>query len=200
MLKVFLQNHYKKAFLIVCLILSSGCVAGHRLDLTQSGDRVIAVDRYLDEFCSAAFKGTRIGTAIRDVMMQLPASDLAIVMDRRRPVLFTEIYDSGTARIASSAEIIVTDKDVPAFQRGMTIIKINTLLENGSPEAVMGIVAHELAHRVLDHVRKGHVSCQAEREANRLVKAWGMTKQYEAASQQFGKEKEGGGSASCQEK
>jgi hypothetical protein len=153
----------------------------------------------LAEFCSGTFKGEKIGFAIREVMMRLPPEALITVMDRRRPVLFSEVYDVGTARFASSSEIIVTPRDKPCFQQGMTILKLSTALEDGSQDAVMGIVAHELAHRVLDNVRRGHISCQAEREANRLIKSWGFTKEYEAASREYGQAKEGKGVASCQE-
>lgn len=191
----------KNRCVIFALLLSAGCsFSGPRLDPAVPAQREKMVEAYLSEFCSGNFKEGRIATAIRAVMMRLPPEALVTVMDRKRPVLFTEVYDEGTARFASSTDVIVTAKDVPAFQQGMTILKISTALEKGTTEAVMGIVAHELAHRVLDNVRRGDVSCQAEREANRLIKSWGFTREYEAASLEYGHVKEGGGVASCQEK
>lgn len=182
------------------LLLASGCAWGPPIDLDRTAARSAAVDAYLAEFCSPAFQGTRIGEAIHDVLMKVPSRALVLVLDRRRPVLFTEVYDAGTARFASSSEVIMTPQDRPAFQQGMTILKLNMSLNDArSVDAVKGIVAHELAHRVLDHVRKGHVSCDAEREANRLIKTWGFEKALEAASQEFGHGKTGG-PASCQEK
>lgn len=199
MIRIYQRFFLKGGPLLLLLVFVGGCALGPRLDLSDPQTRAKAVDAYLAEFSSSAFEGTLVGKAIRDVMMRLPPDALAIVMDRRRPVLFTENYDVGTARFASSAEIIVTEKDVPAFHEGMTIIKLSTALERGTPEAAMGIVAHELAHRVLDHVRRGHVSCQAEREANHLIKSWGFVTEYEAASTEFGREKTGDNVASCQE-
>ena len=193
------QSFLKIALFVLIVAAFSGCAENLRSVLSHPQGRAERVDAYLSEFCSPTLRQSRIGEAIRNVMMRLPVDALAVVLDRRRPVIFTEVYDSGTARFASSSEIIATDRDVPAFQHGMTILKISTALETAPPEAITGIVAHELAHRVLDHVRKGHVSCQAEREANRQIKAWGFTKEYEAASQQFGQAKEGHGVASCQE-
>ncbi len=169
------------------------------MDLSAPQERAKAVDAYLAEFSAGSFMNSRIGPAIREVMIRLPEEALIKVMDRRRPVLFVDVYSSGTARFASSSEVIVTEKDVPAFQQGMTLLKISDALGEGSKDAIMGIVAHEIAHRVLDHLRKNHVSCQAEREANRLIKSWGFTKEFEAASQEFGNAKVGDGIAGCQE-
>ncbi len=184
---------------IVCFL--TGCSATQRLNLESFEKRGQIIDGYLEEFCSGAFlNNSKIGPSIRDVMMRMPVNDLEIVMNRRRPVMFVEMYDVGTAKFVSSSEMIVRPEDKPAFQEGMTIIKISTALENGSSEAISGIVAHELAHRVFDHVRRGEVSCQSEREANQLIKSWGFEKEYEAASAEFGRKKEGSGVASCQEK
>ena len=182
------------------LIFFSGCALLRQPDLNVISRRTQVIDAYLDEFCSAALREGVFGQAIHDVLMRIPADALKIVLNRRRPVIFTEVYDSGTARFASSQEVIVTPKDIPAFQGGMTIIKISLGLGAGSQQAMEGIIAHELAHRILDHIRRGHVSCQAEREANRLIKSWGFTKEFTAASTSFGQKVQGGGSASCQEK
>jgi hypothetical protein len=183
---------------VVCLLV--GCSTAQRLNPEIPEERGQMVDRYMAEFSSGTFNNSKIGLAIREVMMRMPGKDLITVMNRRRPVVFVEVFDVGTAKFVSSSEMILTDQDEPAFQEGMTIVKISTALENGSQEAIMGIVAHELAHRVFDHVRRGKVSCQSEREANQLVKSWGFVKEYEAASQEFGHKKEGSGVASCQEK
>jgi hypothetical protein len=188
---------------VVCTILLAAAVAGCatvRLDPNRPDQRAQMVDAYLSEFCSDALLKTQIGEAIREVLMRLPSEALVKVFDRRRPVLFTEEFDAGTAKFASSSEIIVGPKDQPAFQEGMTILKLSTALNNGPKEATMGIVAHELAHRVLDHVRRGQTTCKAEREANRLVKAWGFTEEFKAASDSFGEKKTAGDhTASCQD-
>lgn len=165
-----------------------------------SGDqRAWRVDQYLAEFSSPAFMNFQIGPAIRDVLMRLPPEALEKVMDRRRPVLFVDVYSSGTGRFASTSEVIMSPRDIPAFQEGMTLIKLSDALAESSPEAIKGIVAHELAHRVLDHVRSHQVSCDSEREANRLIKSWGFTQEFEAASRELGRAKVGEGIASCQE-
>ncbi len=184
---------------MVLSISCFGCATAPKIDLNVPDQRAKAVDAYLDEFSTQSFMDTRIGPAIREVMMRMPADALKIMMDRRRPVLFVEVYSSGTARFASSSEVMVTEKDKPAFQQGMTLIRISDSLAAGSSEAIMGIVAHEIAHRVLDHIRRNHVSCQAERESNRLIKKWGFTKEFEAASKEYGQAKEGQNIAACQE-
>ena len=189
----------KSLFPIILIISCYGCAAGSKVALSIPEQRAKAVDAYLDEFSTQSFKESKIGPAIRAVMMRMPADALKIMMNRRRPVLFVEVYSSGTARFASSSEVMVTAKDKLAFQEGMTLIRISDALAGGSSEAIMGIVAHEIAHRVLDHIRQNHVSCQAEKEANRLIKSWGFTKEFEAASQEFGQAKEGQNIAGCKE-
>ncbi len=156
------------------------------------------VEKYLDEFCSLQ-DFPMIYTAIKNVLQKIPYEDFLKVTDRRRPVLFVEFYDSGTARFASSQEFIVSKDDQPCCQEGFTIIKLGLGLgkaKNSDP--VEGVVAHELAHRVLDHVRKGHTDCDAERTANALVKKWGFMKEFKKASKVFGQRQ--GDPASCQEK
>jgi len=44
--------------------------------------------------------------------------DFLIVTDRRRPVLFTEFYDSGTARFAQYGRNSVFADDAPALETG----------------------------------------------------------------------------------
>ncbi len=195
-----LSQRFLQVVFFVFLVMSSlGCARWGRMDLSSQEARATAVDGYLAEFSTPSFMDSKIGPAIREVMMRLPEEALKKVMDRRRPVLFVEVYSSGTAKFASSSEVIVTEKDLPAFQQGMTLIKISDALAVGSSDAIMGIVAHEVAHRVLDHVRRDHVSCESERETNRLIKAWGFVKEFEAASKEFGQAKVGDGVASCRE-
>ncbi|MBF0123184.1 MAG: hypothetical protein HQL21_07270, partial [Candidatus Omnitrophica bacterium] len=64
-----------------------GCVRGVRMDLGIPQERAKAVDAYLAEFSSGSFMDSKIGPAIREVMMRLPQEALTKVMDRRRPVL-----------------------------------------------------------------------------------------------------------------
>ncbi|MBF0522261.1 MAG: hypothetical protein HQL24_04305 [Candidatus Omnitrophica bacterium] len=195
------NQHIHFFSIILCLVLAiacCSCTTFPRRDLSVPEYRAKAVDAYLAEF-SDSFEGSKIGPAIHEVLMRMPQDALKIILNRRRPVLFVGVCSSGTAKFASSSEVIICEKDVPAFQQGMTIIKISDSLASGSSDAIMGIVAHELAHRVLDHIRHNHVSCQAEREANRLIKSWGFAKEYAAASKEFGHAKVGDGVASCQE-
>lgn len=185
-----------------CALLAVGCCgcAGvAKMDLNIADQRTQAVDAYLAEFSSPSLMRSRIGPAIRDVMMRIPVDALSKVMNRRRPVMFVEVASSGTAKFASSAEVMMTEQDAPAYQEGMTLIMISDALSEGTPEAIEGIVAHELAHRVMDNIRNNHISCQAEREANRLIKSWGFNKEYQNASQEFGQAKVGDGVAGCQE-
>ena len=173
--------------------LSSSVFAKGKVD-----DRAQVVEKYLDEFCSLQGFPV-IYTAIENVLKKIPYEDFLKVTDRRRPVLFVEFYDSGTARFASSQEFIVSKGDKPCCQEGFTIIKLGLgLAQAKTSDAIEGVVAHELAHRILDHIRQGHTDCDAERAANALIKTWGFIKEFEEAGKMFGHKE--GDPAPCQEK
>jgi hypothetical protein len=166
----------------------------------QLNDRVEVVREYLGEFCSQGIIHGMpvIYAAVRDVLERLAPADFLSLTDRHRPVLFTEYYDEGTARFANTSEIIASEDDAPAAEKGLTIIKLSSALgAAGGPEPVKGVIAHELAHRVLDHGRKGPVTCSSEREANALVRRWGFEAEFLAAKKAFGAR--AGEPASCKE-
>jgi hypothetical protein len=179
---------------VITFHIKDGKVAGW-----AENDRREVVAEYMGEFCSAGTPGggSKTYEAIRDVLELMPLKAFLNVTERSRPVLFTEYYDSGTAAFANSTELLSDPEDAPAFGEGLMIMKLSTALDSAeSPSPIKGVVAHELAHHVLDHARQGAGTCAAEREANRLVKDWGFESEYEAASRMFGHEKVGG-PASC---
>jgi len=160
-------------------------------------DRPEMIKEYLGEF-SFYQAPSLTYQAIRDVLLRMPYKDFLYVTDRQRPVLFTEFYDSGTARFASSSEFIVTKDDPPCCTGGFTIIKLGMGLGLAkTPGPIEGVVAHEIAHRVLEHIKNGDVSCDAERASNALIKKWGFKKEFKEASELFGQKK--GDPAACQE-
>jgi hypothetical protein len=168
-----------------------------RLARWKLNDRPEVIKEYLGEF-SFYQDPDIIYRAIKDVLQRMPYKDFLNVTDRQRPVLFTEFYDSGTARFASSSEFIVNADDPPCCKEGFTIIKLGMGLGLAkTPGPIEGVVAHELAHRVLDSIRKGNVNCDAERAANALIKKWGFKKEFKEASKLFGQKK--GDPAACQE-
>ena len=169
------------------LVLASG----------QDNDRAAVIKEYLAEFCSFQ-EPSVIYTAIKNVLQRMPYKDFLNVTNRQRPVIFTEFYDSGTARFASSSEFMVLPGDRPCCKEGFTIIKLGLSLELSSrPGPIEAVVAHELAHRVLDHIKKGNVNCDAERRSNALIKRWGFKEEFQEASRLFGQKK--GDPAACQE-
>jgi hypothetical protein len=160
-------------------------------------DRTEVIKEYLGEFCFYQ-DPSLIYQAIKDVLLRMPYNDFLNVTNRHRPVLFTEFYSEGTARFASSSEFIVTEDDPPCCTEGFTLVKLGMSLGLAkTPGPIEGVVAHELAHRVLDSIRKGNVNCDAERAANALIRKWGFKKEFKEASRLFGQKK--GDPAACQE-
>jgi len=168
-----------------------------KLKSWKLNDRPELIKEYLGEFCFYQ-EPSLTYRAIKDVLLRIPDKDFLNVTNRQRPILFTEFYDSGTARFASSTEFIVTEEMPPCCKEGFTLIKLGMALGLAkTPGPIEGVVAHELAHRVLDHIRKGNVNCDAERASNALIKKWGFKKEFKEASQLFGQKK--GDPAACQE-
>jgi hypothetical protein len=171
----------------------------HNEKLTQwkIDDRPEVIKEYLGEF-SFYQDPDLIARAIKDVLQRMPYKDFLNVTNRQRPVIFTEFYLEGTARFASSSEFIVTKDDPPCCKEGFTIIKLGMSLGLAkTPDPIEGVIAHEIAHRVLDTIKKGNVNCDAERAANALIRKWGFKKEFKEASQLFGQKK--GDPAACQE-
>jgi len=160
-------------------------------------DRPELIKEYLGEFCFYQ-DPSLIYQAIRNVLLKMPYNDFLNVTNRQRPILFTEFYDSGTARFASSSEFIVSRDDPPCCKEGFTLVKLGMGLGLAkTPGPIEGVVAHEIAHRVLDTIRKGNVNCDAERASNALIRKWGFKKEFKEASQLFGQKK--GDPVACQE-
>jgi hypothetical protein len=160
-------------------------------------DRPEVIREYLGEFCFYQ-DPSLIYKAIKDVFLRMPYKDFLNVTNRQRPVLFTEFYTEGTARFASSTEFIVTKDDPPCCKEGFTLVKLGMSLGLAkTPGPIEGVVAHEIAHRVLDSIKKGNVNCDAERRSNALIKKWGFKKEFREASKLFGQKK--GDPVACQE-
>ena len=163
-------------------------------------NRKEVVEEYLGEFCSQGIVqgDPKMYAAVKNVLEKIPQEVFLAVTDRTRPVLFTEFYDAGTARFASSSEILSTPDDVPSFQNGLTIIKLGTALNTAdSPDAIAGVVAHELAHRYLEHFKRPKKNCALEKEANQTIQKWGFKEEFSQAKKFFGHHE--GESQSCQE-
>ena len=177
-------------FLLLALLLTNTSLA----DLT---DRSKSIKDYLAEFCSIE-ESSIIYKAIVNVMRKMPYKDFLYITNRQRPIIFVDYSDSGTARFASSQEFLVGPNDPPCCKEGFTLIKLGQGLGIAkTSQAIEGVVAHEIAHRVLEHIKKGQIDCNAERASNRLIKQWGFTKEFEEAKKLFGTRK--GDPAGCQE-
>ncbi len=96
-------------FLVLSVCVASCLFFGPQVRAFE--DRGKAIDKYLDEFCS--LQGfPKIFTAIKEVLRRMPYKDFLYVTNRKRPVFFIEVYDSGTARFASSQEVIFSKNEV----------------------------------------------------------------------------------------
>ncbi len=172
----------------------------HQLIDWNVNDRKEVVKEYLSEFCAQDFIHSfpKIYSGITSALVKVPHDVFLSVTDRSRPVLFTGYYTVGTARFANTSEIRVADNDVPAMQKGFTLVKLSTDLEDGIVDAIAGVVMHELAHRYLEHAMLDKLTCAQEREANHLIQSWGADEQYQQAKKYFGR-KDHSESKSCQE-
>ena len=154
-------------------------------------DRAEVVEEYLGEFCSQGIiQGEpKIYTAIKNVLLKLPTDAFLVVTNRSRPLLFTEYYHTGSSRIANTSEISILKDDPPTFTQGLGIVKLSSELEEASdPDAIEAVIAHEIAHRILGHAQAKKSFCQAEKEANQLIKTWGFDEAFKKAKASWGSE------------
>ena len=150
--------------------------------------RAKAVHAYVHEFVGDNVKESypKIGQAIENVFMKLPDNVFRSLTDRSRPVIFVVNITAGIAKYANAVEFDIRPEDPPTFQKGFYLIKLGDDLEDlGDVVAIEGVVAHELAHRYLEHL-KVPFSCDIERQANQQAKDWGFGKEYLSAKETFG--------------
>jgi len=164
-------------------------------------DRREVIKEYLSEFASGGLpvRYEKIYTAIQNALSKLPQDVFLSVTDRSRPILFLDFYTSGIARFAGSTEFSVLPDDPATFGQGFYMIKLGDELNSiNDVQAIEGVILHEIAHRVLEHLKKQGFSCEMEKEANQLVKSWGFEEEYKKASHQFGSKEPG--DSPCHEK
>lgn len=170
------------------------CIGGKVIDVAQN-DREEIAKEYLGEFASGNILGSfpNIREALLKAMTKLPIDVFMAVTPRKRPTLFIDVYTSGIARFANSLDFTMRKDDPETFQEGFYLIKLGDELNNtDDPESIEGVIYHELAHRVLNHLHTDDVdSCDMEREANRLIKQWGFEKEFLKAKEAFGSKRKG---------
>jgi hypothetical protein len=156
-------------------------------------DRPEVVKEYLEEFASGGLLGNpKTRVALVKALEDLPKLVFLEITKRSRPVIFIDYYTVGIAKYASSLEFRMRKEDPPTFTDGFFMIKLGDALnEADNPEPIEGIILHEIAHRVLEHLRQSKFSCQYEREANQLLKTWGYEDLFAQASKTFGAKKKG---------
>ncbi len=150
-------------------------------------DRHEVVKQYLSEFCATSLKQqfSLVYDALFQIMEVLPDEVFWEITKRDFPIMFTEIFSSGNASLANSSATRRMALDPPTFFNGFWLVKLGSNLEDSQNSlAIKGVIAHEIAHRYLNH---SHGSGEAgERAANRQVQAWGLQEEYEAAKAEWG--------------
>ena len=183
----------KFKFAVLTIFILSAFI-NPQVSFAKPRSRAQLIDAYYREFVSASIRldYPQIDTALRAVLTKLPEDAFRVVINRRRPILFLTNITSGIARYANATEFTVEEKDPPTFTKGFYIIilgdELNTIAD---PEAIEGILFHEIAHRYLDHLKSTKHPCEREKEANRLVKSWGFEKEFLKAKKAFGSKEKG---------
>ncbi len=150
-------------------------------------DREEIIKEYLGEFCSKTIvvNFPKMYSAIKYVLGKIPLKDFLYLTERNYPVLFTEYYYQDMPRFANSSEIIILEDDPPTFTEGLYFVKLSAELEvSGSVNDIVGVVAHELAHRMLGHSSSKYTELMEE-EANNLVRNWGFEEELVGAKEHY---------------
>jgi len=163
----------------------------------QCNDWEEYVRQYLFEF-SEWVPGTKIYQAIYQALLKLPKKEFLEITKRDRPVIFLDYYTKGIARFASSGEFVRIPEEPLAFENGFYMVKLGAELEEAEdPEAIQGVILHELAHRIFEHLKSDIHVCERELEANQWLKKQGFEREFEKASGLFGAKQKG--DSPCQE-
>lgn len=186
----------KRLFLTSILLLSLSSCATTTQNWSQplTPQRQEHVTAYMNEFASGSFRSfyTNIGQALENALNKLPEDVFADVTDRRSPIIFINSVTSGIARYANGMEFFFRPQDQAALQDGFYLIVLGDQMNNfDNVEAIEGVIAHEIAHDWLKHLRAPKHNCEMEREANRLIMDWGYEDEYRQASETFGAKKKG---------
>ena len=138
------------------------------------------VKAYEKEFVSEGIRRfPYLFNSVDEVLMRLPEEIFSKISRRENPVIFTEYFDSGKARLADSSAVKVLPEDPPTFTQGFYLIKLSSELER-HPKAAKAVIAHEIAHHVTRyaHSKEGD---ELEKAANRLIRRWGFGRELQEA-------------------
>lgn len=164
----------------------------------REDERKVATDEeiqaYVAEFVSPLIKQNypNIYEGLENALGKVPYDVLKEVTRRERPIVLVPSIQSGIARFANATEFEQEKGKEPAFSEGFYLIILADELNNvEDSEAVEGVVAHEIAHRYLEHLKSPKKGCELEKEANALLKEWRMEREFNTAKKVFGHKQEG---------
>ncbi len=160
----------------------------------QMDDREEMAKQYLNEFASGNIFQSypKIANALLNVLQKMPYDAYLQITERSRPILFIDYYTGGIAKYAGSLEFTMRETDPPTFMNGFWIIRLGDgLNEANDIKSIEGVIAHEIAHRVLENLKNTNSHpCEREIDANALVKEWGFSEEFQKASDEFGAKNE----------
>jgi len=176
----------KRIILIAVIINLTGCAINTRISDTKTRQEL--TESYLRSHVGGDLKNSiNVYQAIQNVFLKISDGVFNKLTDHKRPVIFLDSYTTTIARFARGHQFLVTPDDPKdTLSDGIYIIVLGDELNNAPVGAIEGIVAHELAHRYLEHLLKPTDNCEMEREANKLIKSWGFEEEYLQASKAFG--------------
>lgn len=163
------------------------------LDSWKINDRPEIAREYISEFAQQDFdqKYPKISRSLQIALEKLPLEVFEFITRREFPIIFSEYHTQGIGRFANSSQIVQLPDDPPTFTSGVFICKLSTELEGAQNlDAIIGIIAHEIAHRYLRHLNNEVIASEMEREANHLIQDWGFEQEFQAAKNEFGRQHE----------
>jgi hypothetical protein len=189
------DKHVVRFFIAMTLLVMLGApLSAEEGDAEQALVTDEQIQEYVAEFVSPMIKQNypRIYEGLENALSKIPYKVVREITRRARPIIFVPSIQSGIARFANATEFAQEGGKVPAFSEGFYLIILADELNNVEDlGAVEGIIAHEIAHRYLEHLKSPDKGCDLEKEANALVKEWGMEREFNTAKETFGHKHEG---------
>ena len=148
-------------------------------------DRKASICKHLESACSPDIRDCpEVKVALKETLYRLPECVYSFLTDDNKPLLFLPSEDVGSQTCFSRS-----GSDNFTFEEGINFVILQcNQLEKVPKEAIIGVIAHELAHAYLHFYNKGESEKDRRdrnKEAENIAKEWDFVEETQAYHREF---------------